>query len=411
MCIKRMKRFVSYFGLMLSLVLIMGCKATGLVNLQTGNSLADQNWRGEQTSFTVPFEWHDGHPIILLTINGIPDLRFALDSGAAATVMFETERTQAVKIEVEMQFDLQGAQVDVVNDTTIQIGQISLSDMTIIHVPIDQSPLFGSLDEAYFDGAIGYDVINHFVTQVNYADQTVTFFNPRSTITHSPDWVRLPMSLIGRIPHVSAKLQNQNEQRNAYTFTLDTGAPDYLYINSSLAAGLTFPDSVFESTTKNFEGEHTLYTSRLDNFEIAGSRFDNIAAHDLPYFKDDNGIGLIGSGLLRNFDLVFDYENSFVAFKKNRAFSTKTFIDRSGLQIEPHADGAIVKSVARNTDAERLGILPNDIATRIDGVPMKADNFDTLRSVLSSEKTEVDLCWLSKKQTKCGILKLANRIE
>lgn len=400
-------------GIVLSALILLcinGCKATALINLQSGNSFAEHEWKGELNTFTVPFEWHDGHPIITVSINGTQDLRLALDSGAAATVVFETPRTQALDIEPEMQLDLQGTQVNLVNDAIIDIGEISLSKMTIIHVPIDQSPLFGSLHEAYFDGAIGFDLLSRYVTQFNYADQTITFYNQNTRVKNDTYWTKLPMDLIGRIPHISAKLYNQGTEQSDYIFTLDTGAPDYLYINSSLANNLTFPEASFKSLTKNFEGEFTLLTSRLDRFEIGGVVFKDIAAHDLPHFKDDNGIGLIGSGLLKNFDLIFDYEEGYVALKKNKHFSNSTAIDRSGLQLEPHKFGAIVKSVASDTHAATLGVAKGDVVISIDNEQITPANFDQLRDQLSSNNSKLNLCWQSKDNLECGVLRLSDRI-
>ena len=397
-------------SLIVFIVLMSGCGATGIVNLQSGNILAEQEWLTESDHFTVPFEWHDGHPIINLNVNGQQNLRFALDSGAATTVLFETPNTQGIYLDIEMQFDMQGKKVNVVNNTTIMVGDIQISDMTIIHVPLDQSPLFGSADEAYFDGAIGYDLLNRFQVKVNYADASVTFYKDASIDLANDDWLRLPISLIGRVPQISAILYNTNDKQSAYKFTIDTGAPDYLYINSSLAKDLMFPIQYFQSKMKNFEGEYTFKTSRIDVFKIGDAVFENIATHDLPNFKDQNSIGLIGSGLLKNFDVIFDYENEYIALKKNHIFATSTFIDRSGLQLEPHKQGAIVKYVANETHASKLEILPGDVVTTIGNQKVNEANFDQLRALLSSDKKEIELCWLSAKKELCDALLLQDRI-
>jgi hypothetical protein len=404
------KRIAKLFSLYLAMIILAGCGATGLINLQSGNHFAKQDWDGADSSFTVPFNWHDGHVIISIAINGQQNLRFALDSGAAATVLFETERTRDQQLSSEMQINLQGSKVNVVNDVVIAIGQVTLSEMTIIQVPIDQSPLFGSYDEAYFDGAIGFDILSRYMTRINYADKTVTFIKDSSTALRSAEWVKLPMTIHGRIPYVSSVMPNQQGQPVNYDLAVDTGAPDYLYINSLLATDFTFPSSYFESNTKNFDGEHTVKTSRIDYFQIAGTSFENIAVHDLPYFEDDNGIGLIGSGLLRNFDVVFNYENAYLALKKNDQFSSKTLIDRSGLQLEPHKKGGLIKGVGETAGLKVLKIAIGDVVTEINGHKINDINFDEIRNLLSSEAEQVELCWTSSGDNICGILVLQDRI-
>ncbi|MBU2180942.1 MAG: hypothetical protein KJ930_16085 [Gammaproteobacteria bacterium] len=403
---KALKRIAQLSFLHLVIIFLAGCGATGIINLQSGNQFAKQDWQGTESSFTVPFDWHDGHVIINLAINRQQNLRFALDSGASATVLFETERTKAVPLSFDMHIDLQGSKVNVVNDAVIAIGQITLSEMTIIQVPIDQSPLFGSYDEAYFDGAIGFDILSRYMTRINYADKTVTFFKDSSTALQSGEWVKLPMAIHGRIPFVSGAIPNQQQQPTQYDLVVDTGAPDYLYINSLLATDFNFPSSYFESNTKNFTGEHAIKTSRIDYFQIAGTSFENIAVHDLPYFKDDNGIGLIGSGLLRNFDVVFNYESGYLALKKNRQFSPQTIIDRSGLQLEPHKKGGLVKGIVETASLKKLKIAVGDVVTKINGNAMNEYNFDELRTILSSDTKHVELCWTSSAEPKCGSLVL-----
>tara|TARA_R110001583_G_scaffold86169_1_gene225384 strand:- start:8891 stop:10123 length:1233 start_codon:yes stop_codon:yes gene_type:complete len=406
---KGSKRIAKLSFLHLVIILLAGCGATGLINLQSGNQFAKQDWHGADSSFTVPFEWHDGHVIINIALNGQQDLRFALDSGAAATVLFETEKTKDQPLSFEMQIDLQGRKVNVVNDAEITIGQITLSEMTIIQVPIDQSPLFGSYDEAYFDGAIGFDILNRYMTRINYADKTVTFIKDSSTALTSTEWVKLPMAIHGRIPYVSGAIPNQQGQPAHYDLVVDTGAPDYLYINSLLATDFNFPSSYFESNTKNFNGEHTVKTSRINYFQIAGTSFENIAVHDLPDFEDDNGIGLIGSGLLRNFDVVFNYENGYLALKKNIQFTPQTFIDRSGLQLEPHRNGGLVKGLGATTGLKALKIALGDVVTNINGNKINEINFDEIRGLLSSEAEHVEICWTSSGVDMCGTLVLQDR--
>lgn len=138
--------------------------------------------------------------------------------------------------------------------------------------------------------------------------------------------------------------------------------------------------------------------------------YENIGTHDLPDFEDDNGIGLLGSGLLRSFDVIFDYENEYIALKKNSEFTTETHIDRSGLQLEPHTKGALVKYLAIKTNAVKLGIMPGDVVTQINKQKVNAANFDQLRALLSSNMPEISLCWLAGNKERCDVLRLQDRI-
>lgn len=393
------------------ILLTTGCSAKGIINLQSGNALASQTWLSDEQSFTVPFVWHDGHVIIEVAVNDTESLRFAFDSAASATVFFETQRTQNVPLNVERQIDLQERQVDVVNDGVIKVGDIELSELTFIHVPIEQNPLFSDYDTAYFDGAIGYDLLNHFNITVLYAEQLLRFSEKTTESEFSNDiWVTLPLSVHGRIPYVDATIKNKNDTKTKYAFVVDTGAPDYIYLNQKLSADITFPPEYFETKTQNFDGEQVLKTSRIEFFGLGNAEFQKVAAHDLPYFKDEHGVGMIGSGLLRDFDVHFNYQEGFIALARNKRFSHKTDIDRSGLVLEPHRRGALIEQVVEDSHAAELGITAPAIMKKINGKKITENNFDELRQLLSSEAQFVDICWQVNGSERCGKLALEERI-
>ncbi len=158
--IKHYVVFAKLIAVVTVALLTASCSAKGIINLQSGNALASQTWLSKEESFKVPFVWHDGHIIIEVNVNDTEPLRLAFDSAAAATVIFDTPRTQTLPLDVERQIDLQGRQVNVVNNGIIRVGDIELSELTFIQVPIEQNPLFNDYDTAYFDGAIGYDLLN-----------------------------------------------------------------------------------------------------------------------------------------------------------------------------------------------------------------------------------------------------------
>ena len=410
--IKHYVVFAKLIAVVTVALLTASCSAKGIINLQSGNALASQTWLSKEESFKVPFVWHDGHIIIEVNVNDTEPLRLAFDSAAAATVIFDTPRTQNLPLDVERQLDLQGRQVNVVNNGVIQIGELELSELTFIHVPIEQNPLFNDYDTAYFDGAIGYDLLNHFNITVLFSEQSLQFSQRDTKSAFSNEnSITLPLSIHGRIPYVDATMKNKDDVKTKYAFVVDTGAPDYVYLNEKLADGVEFPVEYFETQTQNFDGKEVFKTSRIDFFGLGDAEFQNVAAHDLPHFKDSHGVGLIGSGLLRKFDVHFNYEEGTITLVKNKLFSNQTYIDRSGLVMEPHRLGGLIEQVAENSHAAELGITAPAIMREINGEEITEDNFDELRALLSSKESSVNLCWQANDRTECGNLKLEDRIS
>jgi hypothetical protein len=401
---------ISLIGILITITLVSGCNARGIMNLQSGNVFASQTWHNEDNSFTVPFVWHDGHIIIETKVNGAKSLRLALDSGASTTVLFETQRTKSLPLDIGREIKLRSSIVNVVNDVLIEIGDIKLAELTIIHVPIDQNPLFDSYEMAYFDGAIGFDILNHFNVTIHYAEKLVTFSRQDAHLDFIDDkWVTLPISIQGRIPYVDATMENSEGNLSQYSYVVDTGAPEYIYLNEKLAKGIEFPSVFVESQIQNFDGKHVIKTSRIKLFGLAGETFLDIAANDLPYFEDDYGVGLIGSGLLRKFDVHFNYRAGYMALHRN-TLSNKTYIDQSGFVLEPHQLGGIVKHVSEDSHAAIIGIKVGSIVNRIQGITLNEENFDLLRNLFRSEVSTLMICWQNGSVNECSKLNLNNSL-
>ena len=219
----------------------------------------------------------------------------------------------------------------------------------------------------------------------------------------------MPITLNARVPYINADLTHQSANTRSYQWVVDTGAPDYIYLNSQLTDGMQFPKRFIETQTKNFEGVQIVRSAYLDTFTLADFDFPNIASHDLPKFKDDYGIGLIGSGLLRNFDVIFDYKNKRMALKANTKFSSKTYVNRSGINLEPHTIGAVVKSISKNSYAQRLDLKVGDTVSHINKQLVTPQNFDQLRAKLSTQKQSINICWTSLDSTKTNPSKQATQ--
>ncbi|MEZ0472819.1 aspartyl protease family protein [Luteimonas salinilitoris] len=404
-------------GIALS-ALLAGCSSRGLDNLMTGNPSSRHVWQKPGDRISIPFEWHDGHLMIPVRVNGSADLRFAFDTGAAATVVFETERTQSLGLDIEQSIRIgedagfQGTLVDIVNDATISLDGIRLTGMTILHVALANSHLFGSLDEAYFDGAIGYDLLRRFVTEIDYVNRTITFSRARESRAFDPPWQTLPIDVSGRVPVITAQLRGEGSSQESVGLILDSGAPFYLYLNPDLTEGVGIPLRHSLMRGKGFYGPIERITGRVAKFSIGRFAFDDqVTYFDRADFKDlPKAIGLIGNGVLRNFDLVLDYSAREVSMRPIAGFDTGSVADRSGINLLPHRSGAYAQSVVAGSPADGVGLRSGDVVTHLDGERIERSSFDALKERLSSDREAVDICWRSAAGEVCERLPLSDRL-
>ena len=400
------------------LILISACSySPGVRNLQNGNKQATVDWKSSSDEITVPFRWHDGHIIIPVTINGSEPILLAFDSGAAVTVLFESNRTSSLKLNIERQLTINnsGQIANVVNNNTVGFESMTLKNLTILHVPLEKSPIFSSMDEAYFDGAIGYDLLSRFVIMIDYVNQIITLSRKPSTVLDLSEWQALSIDTAARVPYVEVSFNADSSDaisNNSSKLLVDTGAPFYLYINPEIDTEVELPDQYYETRGKGFNGPYHRYTGRLESLTLGQYRFAKLAAHfDKADFRDLAGVGLLGNALLKNFDLMFDYSSEILFIRSNSMFSEKSTLDKSGLDIKPHDKGAIVLSVAPSSAADTIGLKSRNIITDFDSVPISSENFDDFKNLLSSEKINTRLCWADDAKRKCGLLTPSSRVS
>jgi hypothetical protein len=390
----------------------VSCSSSGLNSIQQGNPQSRHVWEAKGERIVVPFEWYDGHLIVPVRINGSESLRFAFDSGAAATVLFETERTRSLRLDVERQITIgeapgkPGTPVNIVNDVRIALDGISLTRMTVLHVPLAGSPIFASMDEAYFDGAIGYDLLRRFVTEIDYVNRTVSFARGSANRALEPPWQTLPIDVSGRVPLLATGLSS-GASIESVQLIVDTGAPSYVYLNPDLTQRIEVPRRHFLTRGDGFNGPFERMTGRVATFRVGAIVFNDLVTHfDRTDFKDlRRGVGLIGNGVLRNFDVLFDYSAGTLSMRPNSRFDSGSTADRSGIDLEPHRLGAIVQSVAEDSAAGGVGLKHGDIVTRLDGQRVAQRNFDELKALLSSKREAVDICWHSGSTEEEGVCK------
>ena len=226
-------------------------------------------------------------------------------------------------------------------------------------------------------------------------------------------WRVVPIDVSSRVPVISVQLQGgARAGSESVRLLVDSGAPAYAYMNPDLTKRIAVPASNYLTRGRSFNGPYERVTARLATFSLGGFEFPGLVTHfDRTDFKDlGRAVGLIGNGVLRNFDLIFDYRAGTLAMRRNARFDASSKADRSGLDLQPHRLGAIVRSVAPDSSAEKLGLKSGDVVTDIDGRSVRSDTFDTVKDLLSSDRDTLTLCWRTQSGRSCEPLPLVDRL-
>jgi C-terminal processing protease CtpA/Prc len=109
-------------------------------------------------------------------------------------------------------------------------------------------------------------------------------------------------------------------------------------------------------------------------------------------FADVYLAGNVGYGVLRQFDITFDYPRQQLFFEKNADYGRPDIADRSGMWLERTKRGFEVVDVVAGGAAEEAGLKAGDVIVAIDGKPTSAWLLPDARTRLkAAEGTRVRL--------------------
>lgn len=233
-------------------------------------------------------------------------------------------------------------------------------------------------------GILGYDFLSRFVTKIDYADQSISFYHPdrfeyegEGTIFDSPiegNMLSLPVTVDGQY---SGK------------WSLDIGAPDldfhYPYAKDQ---GLLDRPGV-DVMVGDAAGITTTRISRYETIEVGDFVLEKPligTPHEegTGAFSSETVIGNIGNSFFRNFVLYLDYEKQIVILEKGDDFGREFPRPKSGLQFMYNDDDEVeIRFVSHATPADDAGFKKGDIIKSINGIEVQYfDDLVALRKLM-----------------------------
>ena len=394
------------FCFILLLVLLnSGCATINALQLVYGNDLAQQSWLSDQKHTTVPFEYLNQHTIVKVSVDDAPDLRMILDTGAAATVLFETERTRSFVNRIKHKIAIGGigendtAYAYFLHNTRVTIGSAEISGLTTLFIKAEDNPVFANPEVTYADGVIGYDLFSRFVTKIDFDQQTVVIAEPKlaenTPLLSSDSYQQLPLFIENNLPFVDIHLAGVN-QTTEFRAMFDTGAIGSLIVRKN--PQLPESEPLYQSTISGMGGESSVSVARFSAIHIGNNKIPNIVA---SISQDQAAHNIVGSGLINRFNLIIDYPTQQLLIFPNGNFYTEERMNLFGATLLPHIDGAFVNVVRENSLAEKLGIQKYDVIVTVNGEKIHRHNFDNHYDKLTRLNSLQKICYRSDSSDTC----------
>ena len=308
----------------------------------------------DDVSEKIHFEFINNLIIIPLKINNVT-LSFLLDTGVSRPILFNLTERDSLDLKDIQTFYLRGLGGDgklkalKSSYNRFKIGN-AVSTNQDLYVVYDKTINFTSRLGVLVHGIIGYDVFKDFVVEINYNSKYIrlhkpTSFRPKS----SKKWKTLPIIIHRRKPYLEAEVTIDSIEKHV-KLLIDTGSSDALWLFEDKGAGLIpKKDLVFvDYLGKGLSGSVYGKRSKVKRFALSDFNLkdvnvafpDSLSINVAKVYKGRNGS--IGSGILKRFNLFFDYTNKKLYLKKNGFFREPFTYNNSGIVLE-HNGSMFVK--------------------------------------------------------------------
>jgi predicted aspartyl protease len=412
--------FLKLLFLMFFTSLLSGCQLFNAAKFRYTNSTSTHKWLHSSNITHVPFTLISELIIVPVSINGSKTLNFVFDTGAAATVILESNNTKNLILESDSKLNIEGAGegfqsiANLVPDINVTLGEVELIDQTIIHLPISSVPFFKDSDSVFFDGVIGYDFLKRFTIKIDY-DKMIISLSEQADFTKTEteqdiNWDRLPIFIEGDMSYVSVNTRLDTDKMIPLRLLIDTGFSGTFEIVQARHEKSLAP--YYQTRTQGLTGYSTIHVSNAKSLSLGSYSKSNVPIlYNMSTNEEVENSELLGNQFLKHFNIIFDYRNEQLFIKPNQSFDLPINLDKSGLRLMPHKLGAMVNDVATRTGAANIGLMAGDIITSYDGNKITPKGFSAFASALTTNRPKIEICWISKNTENCDLLVLASRLQ
>ena len=351
----------------------------------------------------IPFELKDDLIFIKVNIKGQSDtLNFVFDTGATSTVL---DSTMAIKfgiksLSTQSQTGATGSQVyHLSNIDTLKIGGLDLTNVECVLVNLEHLRGKG---KGKIDGIIGYAMLRDYVTKIDYNNSELVFYND---IRESNEIYKNQLKFDfenGPIPQINISMRLKTGERFTGKVFMDTGARPNFILNSNITKDnglLEKFNPKIDRSTKSLTAISKEYVSTVDQLSLNEDFFSNdvpiiisLATEGVSSFP--NLLGILGNGILKKRNWIFDYENQIAFYEKNQ-FTKKKFeypCTNFSIQLENGMMSFI--DVQPNSEEAQKGIQTDMEILSVNGYKM--DDYDIIKKFLKTPNIKLEICYKNK---------------
>ena len=323
---------------------------------------------GEPT--VVPFQLQANSIILHVMLNGRGPYAFVLDSGAVNFISPALARELGLAVledDVAQGIGDRSVQSGAVKIDSVRIGGLVLRNQRFHLIDLPYGAAHGFPERLM--GGMGYELFRRLALYIDFDHSRLSCYDG-SKFRYTGAGTALPFYFMLRLPVVEGAVDGV-----AGKFEIDTGAENNLSLNSPFVLRHDLV-ARYSAHVQGFAGEgiggrENAYFVRVRKFALGSLEVDSVVtelAEDKAGIGADPSLaGIVGIGVLKRFNITFDYFHSTIYLEKNANFRRPSVFNRAGLAARITAEGVKVASIFTGSPAASSGIVPGDLILSIDG--------------------------------------------
>jgi hypothetical protein len=263
----------------------------------------------ETKSITVPFEWHRGHLLLKVEVNG-EELRLTLDNGVLweALLLYGGPKVDSLGLELDTMGEASGL--------TVRLPGLELRNQAAVVTPASAGFAESFRGE---DGSISGTLFNRFVVRIDFEKNELTLSDPK-TFEYQGHGEKFELTLFEPAAHtLPGTLHMGDDKTFVVNPVLDLGGLQPLLFFRGTREDLPLPEGAQpEELGVGWSGHlGTVPELRLGKFTLKNvpTGYTEAVGKLGPRCE-----GLLGPGVFARFHVTFDYSRRWMFLEPNRHF-------------------------------------------------------------------------------------------
>jgi hypothetical protein len=346
----------------------------------------------------LPFKIVRNLIVIQLKINNAGPYNFILDTGVGLMIITEPKLVDSIALPNKRTIKLPGLgegeayEAYVTPALKIDIPGLKSYDVAAAILKTDHFNL-SNFAGIPVHGLLGYEFFNNLAVKLNFMDSTMTVYRPKDPRLFKKGTL-IPITIEGHKPYIKTKVKLPNGTEQSCKLIIDLGAGHPVSLENMIKKNGLPQKFIIANLGIGLSGPISGFLSRIDEIDLGKYKIKKIIT-SFPNDYDEQTMqylstprdGNIGVGLLKKFNVTFDYHDNALYLKPNANFDEPFEHDMSGLEYYAAGDDfkhVIISRVEPGSAGDEVGLEKDDEITAINFKPVGDMTLEQIDDILKS---------------------------